>query len=163
MSHIEKPKLTLERVKQLLEYYPDAGVFVYVAKRWRFPGGTIAGKVHNKRGHVYVKIDQQAYLAHRLAWFYVHGEWPSGDLDHINGDRADNRICNLRIANKAPQRGNTSGVKGVSYHHHAKRWYAAITVNRERIRLGSFKTKEEAGQAYATAAAKYHGEFAKTS
>jgi hypothetical protein len=101
-----------------------------------------------------------------LAWLYVHGEFPLF-IDHVNGDRADNRLDNLRLAskqqnqqNRGVQRNNKLGVKGVIKTSSA--FVAAITVNRRNIHIGSFRTLEAASAAYGAAAVKYFGEFAAT-
>ena len=110
----------------------------------------------------------KAYLkAHRLAWFFVYGEWPQKQIDHINGNKSDNRISNLRLAtasqnlsNKGITKSNTSGYKGVSFNRTKKKWMASIKVNKKSINLGYFLTPEEASEAYKAAAIKHHGEFA---
>jgi HNH endonuclease/AP2 domain len=117
-------------------------------------------------GYRVIRIDRRNYKAHRLAWFYHYGVWPSSLIDHENGDRDDNRISNLREANvnqnvhnsKKPIN-NTSGFKGVSLAY--GRWQARIAVGRKRISLGCFSTASEAALAYEKAAQKYHGEFAR--
>jgi hypothetical protein len=92
------PDLTAEYLRQLLSYDPDTGLF-----RWRvqlgFRGkvGAVAGTTHSK-GYRQIRIDGRIYRAHRLAWLYIHGEWPSGGLDHIDGNPANNAIANLRPA-----------------------------------------------------------------
>lgn len=166
--------IDLQRLKELLTYYPDAGVFVWshakVGKgRGRIEPGTIAGSLNPYRGYIYLKIDQRMYSAHRLAYFYVNGAWPADEIDHINGDKTDNRINNLRPATRS-QNGmntraksrNTSGIKGVDWNKKQQRWRARIRTLKGRKDLGGFLTKEEAAAAYARAAHELHGEFAKT-
>jgi hypothetical protein len=109
------------------------------------------------------------YLGHRLVWLYHNGCWPSKFLDHIDGDRENNRIENLREAsrtdnnrNVSRQRNNTSGFKGVSLMKRDNVWIAQITVNRKNYYLGRFSTPEEAYAAYCKAAKELHGEFANT-
>lgn len=105
--------------------------------------------------------------AHRLAWFYAYGVWPQDQIDHRNGIRSDNRICNLREAtnslNKANERrrtDNTSGFKGVHRRENG-RWRARIGVGNRRLALGDFDTPEAAHTAYCQAAAQHFGEFAR--
>jgi hypothetical protein len=106
------------------------------------------------------------YQAHRLAWLYMHGEWPVGDLDHINGDPADNRIANLRIAtqsqNNANRRARRGRNKGVYMEKKTGKYKANICVNRKQIYLGRFESAEAAKAAYDKAAAQYFGEYART-
>lgn len=149
--------LTVERLKQVLRYEPDTGYFYSVDTNWRRRNGPV-GCLY-KIGYRYICIDRIRYRAHRLAWLYIHGEWPSGELDHINGKRDDNRIANLRIVNRVQNLANRSlavasnktGFAGVCATRHKTTWKASIVTDGRRIYLGSFKTKEEAAAAYAAA------------
>ena len=176
-------QLTAERLRELLDYDPTSGVFtrrVY-ARGGHYPG-TAAGSVDVSRGQARVRlsVDGVYYVAHRLAWLHFYGGWPSGEVDHIDGNATRNAISNLRIAPsrsaqmhnyKIPST-NTSGYKGVK--RHASKWVdkdgvtrsrmhfrADITLNRQKIFLGLYDTAEEAGRVYAEAALKYHGEYAR--
>lgn len=162
------PELTQARLMELLRYDPETGVFTWIAA----PGGRkdligrVAGVV-NAVGYVVIRCDDKLRLAHRLAWFYVHGEWPSGVIDHINRIRSDNRIANLRDANQhlnqanqSLSRNNKSGVKGVSWDGKRRKWVAQITVNRQNRFLGYFADRDDAASAYAIAAKQSFGEFA---
>jgi hypothetical protein len=159
---------TTERVRKLLDYDPQTGAF-----RWRNPQsnrvrkGAIAGKIGN-RGYLRLGIDGGRYQAHRLAWLWHYGQWPHGDVDHINGQRDDNRIANLRIAtrsqnlwNSRRQSRNTSGFKGVSFDKNRRQWQAHICVTGHVIHLGRFSSPEAAHDAYISAATRYFGEFAR--
>jgi hypothetical protein len=160
--------LSLARLQELLEYDPETGVFTWkVTKCWRAPAGSEAGTI-NIHGRRAIMVDQKLYTAHRLAWLYVHGEWPAGEIDHINCDPADNRICNLRLAtssqNKCNSRRpshNTSGFKGVYYNRRLGRFAAQIAINKTHRWLGLFDTAEAAHAAYCRAANELHGEFAR--
>jgi hypothetical protein len=106
-------------------------------------------------------------LAHRVAWLYMTGEWPAGDIDHINNNRSDNRFSNLRpatrslnIANSTKKKSNSSGFKGVSFSKANRKWFAKITVNYRQQSLGYFNTPQEAHAAYVHAAREAFGEFA---
>lgn len=158
----------IERVRELLDYDPQIGIF-----RWRNPQsnrvreGTIAGKVGN-RGYWRIGIDGRRCLAHRLAWAWFHGYDPQEDVDHINGVRDDNRIANLRIATRSQNLwnsrrhfDNSSGFKGVSFDKNRRQWQAHICVAGKVIHLGRFSTPEEAHAAYLAAALKYFGDFAR--
>jgi hypothetical protein len=159
-------------IRELLNYDPQTGIFT-----WRPRGissfdareaGTVAG---GGNGNGYSSITLRGhggrYYAHHLAWLHFHGQWPSGVIDHINMNRADNRIANLRVANETQNRANTgrrrhntSGFKGVS--NCDGRWRAKIGVNRKSIHLGTFNTPEAAHEAYMAAARRHFGEFARS-
>ena len=160
--------LTQARLKELLHYNPDTGQFT-----WRHDCGLprVAGKFAgyvNDQGYVVVKTSGQGHGAHRLAWLYTRGCWPSHYIDHIDGCRSDNRMTNLReathgqnISNSPRPSHNTSGFKGVSkLDRRAPSWRATIIHNKRQVYLGTFDTPEKAHKAYCTAADKYHKEFA---
>ena len=119
MEYIDHSKLL-----NMLDYNPETGIFVWKepSKHSRHLKGKQAGSM-NDRGYIRVKLLNKDYKAHRLAWYYVHSEWPPQQIDHINRNRSDNRICNLRLAtpslnsfNKTPHRLSSSGVRGVFKH-----------------------------------------------
>jgi len=119
-------------------------------------------------GYRSISVDGIRYSAHRLAWLHVHGEHPAGEIDHVNGDRSDDRIANLRPCSRRENAWNTrgrsaSGFKGVYRAENCTpKWHAKISVKGETLHLGSFDTKEEAAAAYDAAARRHHGEFART-
>jgi hypothetical protein len=147
--------LTLERLKELLHYDPETGIFTRRITRRGVPAGQVAGSVSGD-GHLRAKLDNLPYLCHRLAWFYVNGTWPTL-IDHINGDPKDNRIANLRDASHAvnmqnrqrPHKNNRSGFLGIRFI--ANRWRASISLNGKVHNLGRYKTPEEAQAAYFSA------------
>lgn len=161
--------LTAERVKQLLDYDPATGSFTWRENR----GGTArrggrAGSI-NVLGYVDIGVSGRRCLGHRLAWLYVHGAWPPHEIDHINGNPADNRIANLRLAtrtqnvrNTRRRHDNSSGVKGVYWIARCGKWRADIRVAGKGKHLGYFNRIEDAAAAYERAAAKHFGEFART-
>lgn len=107
-------------------------------------------------------------MAHDLVWLYVHGRWPEDQIDHINMIPDDNRLKNLREAtnaqngaNRRKHRDNTSGFKGVTWSAERKKWVASIGVNNKSIALGRYAKIEDAVAAYAEAARRYHGDFAR--
>jgi hypothetical protein len=155
--------ITAERLRKLLHYDPETGVFTWRMQRGPAAAGAVAGSPH-RDGYVCIGIDGRWYLAHRLAWLYMSGEWPENQIDHHDGKRSNNRIANLRPATHAQNQMNSraygqSGRKGVSWNR--GRWQARIRVNRVLIHLGRFDDKEEAAAAYALHARKHFGEFAR--
>lgn len=160
-------KLTCARLRQVLNYNPDTGYFI-----WRSCTGSraIVGRragCLTKNGYIEISVDGYRYYAHRLAWLYMTEEWAK-EIDHINLTRSDNRIANLRLAehrlntaNSPVRIDNTSGYKGVSWSKQMWKWESYITVNSRRINLGRFSNREDARSAYWKAAEKYFGEFAR--
>lgn len=138
-----------------IRYDPETGKF------WREAGCA------NRSGYRQIWFQGRQHMEHRVAWFLYHGEWPDRQVDHINGNRGDNRISNLRLAtcsenlcNRVRQKNNTSGLKGVSWIGQYQKWQATIRFGGRNKFLGRFDTKEEAANAYNEAALKHHGEFA---
>lgn len=157
-------QLSQAYLKSILSYDAESGLFTWTkyAPRSKQPG-TVAG--HVGKGYRIIEIHGRSYLAHRLAWMYVHGEMPDC-IDHANGDPDDNKITNLRIAtpsqNSANSRKpdhNTSGAKGVRITTSGK-YQAVLKCNGTTYNLGVYATKEEAAQAYLAGAQKHFGEFA---
>lgn len=167
---IIKDGLSPEQLHSVLDYDPGTGLF-----RWRegidhWRAGLPAGTRSLDYVLIGIKMDgrKRLYRAHRLAWLYVHGEWPDGQVDHINGVKHDNRIANLRVAtnqqnaiNRAVRMDNTSGYKGVSWNKRSGRWLAHISYGGKIRHLGLFDDIEDAITAYSLAAQRYHGEFAR--
>lgn len=155
--------ITQERLKELLHYDPDTGLFTCARSRPGCRVGAVAG-TRRKDGYLVVSLDSRRYFTHRLALLYMTGELPTLDIDHINGDRADNRWCNLREATNSENMQNqrrghsdsTSGLLGVSWHKNRSKWRAQITANKQTINLGSFSTPEEAHAAYLKAKEELH-------
>lgn len=178
MFNDAKYGLTAERLKEMVLYDPRTGVF-----RWleaaisrntphRVFGG-IAGEL-KPSGYVLISIDGHRYRAHRLAWLYVKGVWPTGGLDHRDLNRSHNAFHNLRPASQQQNSFNTPvsknsscGFKGVYLYRGRPgysgplRWRAKINVGPRQIHLGTFDTPEEANRAYENAAKVYAGEFAR--
>lgn len=161
--------ISLQRLKEVVEYNPETGVFTWrVQLAPRGKAGTKAGCNDPSSGYVLLRIDGKLYRAHVLAWFYSHGTWPVSLIDHKNCKRDDNRLSNLRPAshsqnfqNGRRRRDNTSGMKGVSWDRSRNLWKAQICVYGKRICLGRFPKKEQAGAAYLAAADRFFGEFAR--
>ena len=150
--------MTQDELKQHLHYNPETGVFT-----WRDRSGLtnvghnvncrtkgkVAGSI-NKSGYWRILLHGKTYRAHRLAWLYMYGRLPE-ILDHIDGDKLNNRIANLRevtpienARNLSKTKRNTSGVLGVHFNSADQVWVANIGVNGGRVHGGRFKTKEEA-------------------
>jgi len=159
--------LTQAQLKKILRYDSKTGEFVWRTRQGRRSDliGKRAGIVQNK-GYLSIGISGKRYLGHRLAWLYMHGCFPSGNLDHKNRNRLDNRIINLRVAtgaqNAANSKRRTSNrglLKGAFWDKHHQRWTSSIGHNGKPIYLGTFTTAEEAHAAYCKAAKRLHGEF----
>ena len=165
--------LTAEYVRSILDYDPDTGIFRWrvrsdVPREWnaRRAGKIAGGKMMN--GYWFMAINNQRYLAHRLAWLWVTGAWPKADIDHANLKRDDNRFANLRDAsssenhqNRRPERGNASGIKGVSLHKASGLWFGEIRRGGKRVWCGYFRRKRDAAKAISTARKIHHGAFAR--
>ena len=152
-------------IKESLDYNSNTGVFTWkVYKGPQAHPKDVAGSITNY-GQVMININGEKILAHRLAWYFVHGVWPEHNIFHINGNKTDNRIENLRevdpttAALERPKaKNNTSGYKGVTYNKANDRWVAQIVHRGSHLYLGSFKSKTEAHVAYQMEAAKLKAE-----
>jgi len=164
-------------VRQLLDYNPENGAFAWLPRPRDMFNSLRAYAVWNAKyagkragciqqdGYRIINIHSSLYLAHRLAWLLVYGEPIPSELDHIDRNKLNNRIDNLReatraqnIANAGARKNNTLGIRGV--HRWQGKYRARIEINRKSISLGMFDTAEEAGMAYREAAGGAHGEFA---
>jgi RNase P/RNase MRP subunit p29 len=152
--------LTQQRLKELFDY--DGGMLIRLVRTSnRVKVGDAAGRV-NSEGYRAIKIDGGMYLAHRLVWFYFTGAWPKGQIDHIDGDRLNNRIENLRdVTNgvnsqnlKRAQSNNKTGCLGVS--PNGSGFMASIFFNGKKIYLGTYEAPQLAHSAYLAAKRKHH-------
>lgn len=152
-------ELTADEARALWAYDPDTGLLTWsVMASPRHQAGSVAGSL-TAQGYVVVGYGYRLWRAHRLAWLIVMGEWPKGEIDHADTDKANNRWANLRDvpkslnqANVPARRCNTSGFKGVSWSKGKKRWGAAIQKDKRQRHLGYFDTPEAAHAAYVIAA-----------
>ena len=160
--------ITQEQLKEMIHYDPDTGIFTWVKPlpSCNIRPGTVAGSLRHT-GYVRLEINGRTYTAHRLAWLYVTGEWPSNIIDHIDNCRNNNRFANLRLAdphknscNRRTNSNNTSGYKGVSWSAKCQKWQAGIKVNGKKQHLGMFDTKQDAHAALVAVRVRLHGEFA---
>jgi hypothetical protein len=164
--------ITAERLRELLDYDPETGFFRWAVRvSSRVCAGDLAGAT-DTHGYRQIKIDGRLYRSHRLAWLHFYGKWPELDIDHVNGLRDDNRILNLREATKSQNsrnsrrpKNNSSGFKGVCWDGGRRRWIAYICAGnmtgKKSNKIGQYGTAEEAHAAYAEAAKKLHGDFAR--
>lgn len=178
------PDLPVEQLRKYLTYDPDTGFLTWLERAVRLGldrtdkgwntrlAGTRAGRI-GTGGAIYVGIsyrrlyESRNFAAHRVAWALHYGEWPTEDIDHINGDPTDNRIVNLRLAtdsqnlrNARRRSDNTSGVRGVSWSKKSRKWYAYINVGGRMIALGKFTDKAKAVAVRRAAALHHFGEYA---
>jgi hypothetical protein len=148
--------LTQERLKQLLHYDPTTGKFTRLASTRIDRVGKEPGS-HNTKGYVQIRLDGVLYVAHRLAWLYVNGCFPKNQLDHIDGNKSNNKLENLREAtnkqnqeNTPLQVNNTSGYRGVHFERNRKglkKYSASVGHNGKQTRIGLFLTAEDAATA----------------
>lgn len=140
--------LTQEILKKHLHYDCDTGIFKWIKS------DNVAGT--ENRGYILIRINNNRYFAHRLAWLYVYGTFPKNDIDHINGIRNDNRLINLRDVTRSVNlqnlkkcySNNKSGLLGVSWNKKANKWQASIGLNGKLIYIGMFNDKYDAHKEY---------------
>lgn len=145
--------LTQARLKELLSYDEKTGALTWKIKKG---GRAVAGQRAGGRdvyGYVVVRLDGVLYKAHRLVWLYSYGEWPEGNIDHINRNKSDNRLFNLRLASQSLNTHNAnrstgkSGAVGVTHDRWRDKWVARIKINYRSVFLGRFNSLAEATQA----------------
>jgi hypothetical protein len=159
--------LTHKYLTDNITYSQETGLFMWIKRGCGRRIGKSAG-CRRPDGYYYVSINTVTYLAHKLAWFYIHGEWPPLDVDHIDGNPSNNRLSNLRLATKKQNMANCkrfstnkSGYKGVSWKADEAKWQAQIRVDGKTIALGRFVDPKKAHDAYCKAALEHLGEFAR--
>jgi hypothetical protein len=160
-------KIAVEELKLKFRYEPDTGHIYWIeagkGKIKKKPAGT-----KTNTGYMMIMIDKKRYYSHRLAWALHHGRWPNDQVDHINGNKIDNRIINLREATNAENgknygfnKSNTSGIKGVSWCKCTNKWRAMIKVNNTKKCLGRYDTVEQAAYVRKQAEDRYFGEWGR--
>ena len=161
--------ITQERLRAILDYDPETGIFTWrrrpeLSSTWntRYAGRPAGSKTEGD--YLRIGIDDRSYLAHRLAWLYVHGDLPRAEIDHRDRNRGNCRFANLWPAthaenghNTALRRNNTSGHKGVSWSEKRKKWQAMITHEGRAIPLGRYDNIEDAIRARREAEIRYRG------
>jgi hypothetical protein len=158
--------LDQSRLKEILHYDPETGVFTWLKPTSnRVRVGAVCDTV-GPIGYVVIGLLGKRQYAHRLAWLYMTGEWPSDQVDHVNCIKLDNRWSNLRVAGKSKnmqniglRSNNSSGFTGVGFHAQTGRWRAFIVVAGKMVHVGLFDTIEQASRARENAAIKQYGEF----
>lgn len=155
---------SLNDLKKILSYDSETGVFKWTGKEWgKVKDGAVAGSFRTD-GYARIGIMGKSFFTHRLAWFFVKGSWPINQIDHINGDKSDNRICNLREVSPSINRqnmrkaslNNKSGLLGAHWHKRDKCWRATIVTGGKVKHLGSYKNAEAAHFAYLVAKRELH-------
>lgn len=162
-------KLTPKRLRETHTYDAMTGRFARIHHdAMNRPHSTKEPGMNTWNGYRAIKIDFVTYRAHRLAWLYFYGRWPKGSLDHINCNRQDNRISNLRESdhskngmNRPATKSNTSGYKGVSFDKRRNCWHASVGFKGKNISAGDFSTAKEASAAYNKKAIELFGDFAR--
>lgn len=154
--------ITADRLRELVHYCPETGIFTHLQNRGRVKAGAIVGS--NSRGYIVICVDRVLYGAHRLAWLYVHGHLPSGDVDHIDGNKSNNQISNLRDVDRstnlqnqkrASNRNKSTGLLGVSKRGNGT-FRSYIQIDGKYVSLGTFKCAKEAHEAYLAAKRIHH-------
>ena len=157
-------ELTAEYLRSVLHYDPDTGIFTWkVGSANRVKVGDVAGST-GVNGYLQIKLQSRKHKAHRLAWLHFHGVWPKDQIDHVNRNRSDNRLVNLRdvtnkqnLQNAGKYSHNTSGHPGVSWDKQNSKWRAQIMHNQKMIHLGYFTDIEDAIAARKAGELKYWG------
>jgi len=155
--------LPQEFLQSIFMYDPLTGHLTWKDSRSNMIKGSLAGCV-NKAGYMVVTINSKTYRVQRIIWLWMFGSIPANFyIDHINGNKLDNRLTNLRLAtnkqnqeNRAAPKNSSSGLRGVGWHKNYGKWMARISHNNQRKTIGFFDTKEQAWQAYKAEAAKLY-------
>lgn len=154
--------LTLSRLHELIEYVPETGLFFWRKSSGRCKAGTLAG-TEGGNGYLQISIKKHRNYLHRIAWFYMTGEWPKDDIDHLDGNRSNNRWSNLREAtrtinmqNRRSVAANKTSCSLLGAYKTRKHWLSKIRVDGGNIHLGVFDTAEEAHAAYIEAKRRLH-------
>jgi hypothetical protein len=167
--------ISVQQLHQIIDYNSDTGEFTWRERKEDFPSSISAIKAFNKvhagnlvyqdphKGYHRMELLGRRYRSHRVAWAMHYGDWPSNNIDHINGTKTDNRISNLRVVaqlenarNARRPAHNMSGVVGVSWDKYNFKWVAEIGVNHKTVRLGRFKDFDDAVKARKEAEINYN-------
>ena len=156
-------KLTADRARELFNYDQSTGILTWSRDKGRGKAGEQAG-TQTPYGYIRTHVDGHNYLVHRIIWLIIYGEWPKYEIDHINFNKSDNRLCNLRDATHStnqeniyrPRANNKLGLIGVVHEKKTNKYVARIRVKGDVIQLGYFAYKEDAANAYLLAKRKLH-------
>ena len=159
----KEQNLTQEQLKAVVHYDPSTGLFTWLSTLGGVCVGQVAGN-GNSNGYRVLGWNGRKYRQHRLAWLYVHGAWPKGTIDHMDGDRCNNRIGNLRDVSqrinmqnqRKPTKANTSGALGVYWSANRGGYMASVSVKPKKYRRGPYRTIERAQDAYLDLKRKHH-------
>ena len=153
MSTQPKALRLADELKKFISYDQDTGLFLWLKTRSRTAKAGMNAGSQDNHGYINIMFQRKMHKAHRLAWLYIYGSYPDGQIDHINGDRLDNRISNLRVvSNKQNQENigsrtnNTSGYRGVSLNKKSGKYEAHIRHNGKKHHLGFFFSIDEAAR-----------------
>ena len=173
---VKKPLPDTEYLRKVLAYDPDAGILTWLPRprehfktdiawlRWNTqkPGKVAFSYIQKRGGYAVGNLDGMSYYAHRIIWAHIHGSVSDMEIDHINGDRSDNRLQNLRAVSRLQNTQNRkvraeskSGVCGVEWHQQCRKWKAYINANKRRVYLGVYVNLEDAIAARKAAEVKY--------
>jgi len=154
--------LTQASLKEVLFYDSETGIFTWKKHTYKNRIGVVAGGV-NSLGYINIVVNKKSLLVHRLAWLYIFGNFPKETIDHINMNKSDNRLCNLREASSSQNAMNRhhrlgpTGRRGVA--QRGDKYAAYLMKNKEHIYIGTYDTIDEAGEAYDKKAVEVFGEF----
>lgn len=162
----DKNHITVEKLREVLAYDAVTGIFTWrVALARQVKVGYVAGTIQQS-GYRYIRVFGRDYRAHRLAWLHSYGEWPKYHIDHIDGNRDNNRLSNIRDVTRSVNQQNlhraradnkSCGLLGVSWNERNKKWVSQITFPIGKSKhLGYFSTPESAHEAYISAKRKLH-------
>ncbi len=170
ISLAKEEELPFARAAALFRYDDRTGKLFWRVNRRRIKAGDEAGSIASSHGYRVVNLKQRTYLQHRIVWLLYYGEWPSGLIDHINLDKLDNRVTNLRVVNysqsnanrKTSKRKGIGSLKGASFLRSKKIWRSSIKINGKTKNLGNYRTELEAHLVFCAAVKLRHGPFART-
>lgn len=155
--------LTAERARELFNYDPETGSLTRKKSGGGYSVGATVGHV-SSNGYVRLSADRNGYAAHRVAWLMMTGQWPSGDVDHVDMNRQNNAWSNLRQCTRSQNMHNTKakrGLKGVSWDRLTRKWRASAHIHGKSTNLGRYECLGQAISAYRRACVAAYGDVAR--